>query len=407
MLIEEKAISLHSHYSGVWRSWLAHLHGVQVVVRSSRITPTRKSCGGSLQLFLSYAYAEIFVLFPIIDKLMTFPRLRHLIFIFPLSLLLVVACGKDNRKTEGDSDQETIAMLDALIRKDEKNADLYYRRAKAYMNENQINEALKDIQSAISYNGKQAEYYILQADLHFISDASALAFQDLQKALDIDPKSTEAYLKIAELALFLRDYDKTMENVDLALKTDKFSSTAYFIRGWALKEKGDTVNAVVDFKRAVELNANYEQANEELGILYALKNDPIAVEYLKTTLTINSKNTQARYALGYYYQTNGMFQEALDQYQKILHILPSHADALNNTGYINMRYKGDYETALQCFDKAILADSSFYQAYCNRGEAYEYLGEKQKAIADFKTALALNPRYKEAEKRLKNLGARF
>jgi len=25
---------------GVWRSWLAYLHGVQVVVRSSRITPT-------------------------------------------------------------------------------------------------------------------------------------------------------------------------------------------------------------------------------------------------------------------------------------------------------------------------------------------------------------------------------
>ena len=26
---------------GVWRSWLAYLHGVQVVVRSSRITPTQ------------------------------------------------------------------------------------------------------------------------------------------------------------------------------------------------------------------------------------------------------------------------------------------------------------------------------------------------------------------------------
>lgn len=26
---------------GVWRSWLAYLHGVQVVVRSSRITPTK------------------------------------------------------------------------------------------------------------------------------------------------------------------------------------------------------------------------------------------------------------------------------------------------------------------------------------------------------------------------------
>ena len=28
--------------NGVWRSWLAYLHGVQVVVRSSRITPTER-----------------------------------------------------------------------------------------------------------------------------------------------------------------------------------------------------------------------------------------------------------------------------------------------------------------------------------------------------------------------------
>ncbi len=29
---------------GVWRSWLAYLHGVQVVVSSSLTTPTKKRC---------------------------------------------------------------------------------------------------------------------------------------------------------------------------------------------------------------------------------------------------------------------------------------------------------------------------------------------------------------------------
>jgi len=28
------------NFFGVWRSWLAYLHGVQVVARSSRATPT-------------------------------------------------------------------------------------------------------------------------------------------------------------------------------------------------------------------------------------------------------------------------------------------------------------------------------------------------------------------------------
>lgn len=335
---------------------------------------------------------------------MMFRRSVYFTVVIPVVIFIMTACNRENKDMAVASEQETIAMLDALIRKDDRNAELYFRRAKAYMAEEQINEALKDIQRAIGYDGKKPEYYILQADLHFITDASALAFQDLQQALVLDPKSIEAYLKIAELSLFLRDYDKTMDNVNAAIKIDKYSSTAYFLRGWALKEKGDTIRAVADYKRAVELNSAYEQANEELGILYAQKNDPIAVEYLKTTVNINPKNTQARYALGLYYQNNQMFQAALDEYQKILHIRPNDADALNNVGYINMRYKEDYETALQCFNQAILADSSFFQAYCNRGEAYEHMGKTQNAIDDFKTAMALNPQYEEAKRQLKRLG---
>jgi putative endonuclease len=39
---------------GVWRSWLAHLHGVQGVVCSSQITPTKKKGANYLPLLFSY-----------------------------------------------------------------------------------------------------------------------------------------------------------------------------------------------------------------------------------------------------------------------------------------------------------------------------------------------------------------
>ena len=38
----------------MWRSWLAYLHGVQVVVRSSRITPTGNEGADYSALFLLY-----------------------------------------------------------------------------------------------------------------------------------------------------------------------------------------------------------------------------------------------------------------------------------------------------------------------------------------------------------------
>jgi hypothetical protein len=39
---------------GVWRSWLAHLHGVQGVVCSSQITPTKTGWGFAIMQTLSF-----------------------------------------------------------------------------------------------------------------------------------------------------------------------------------------------------------------------------------------------------------------------------------------------------------------------------------------------------------------
>jgi hypothetical protein len=41
------SVELGQHFEifGVWRSWLAYLHGVQVVVSSSLTTPTNKKDG--------------------------------------------------------------------------------------------------------------------------------------------------------------------------------------------------------------------------------------------------------------------------------------------------------------------------------------------------------------------------
>jgi putative endonuclease len=46
----------------VWRSWLAYLHGVQVVVRSSRITPTNDK-GQNILPFLSTDMYVTYILY--------------------------------------------------------------------------------------------------------------------------------------------------------------------------------------------------------------------------------------------------------------------------------------------------------------------------------------------------------
>ena len=95
------------------------------------------------------------------------------------------------------------------------------------------------------------------------------------------------------------------------------------------------------------------------------------------------------YALALFYQDHDAQQQALDLYQRILEIKPDYADVIHNVGWINYQYKQDYNTALDCFTKAIKADSNFYQAWYNRGKTYEKLGQMQQAKEDFARADSL------------------
>lgn len=304
---------------------------------------------------------------------------------------VLVGCGGSDKPVDLDKLPltEQIALLDAKIRKEPKNSELYYKRAEVLLKSENTHEALSNIQKAVALSPKRAEYYVLQADILFVQGETALAFSSLQKAVEVNGKCMEAYLKSAELSLYMKDYEKVMFNIKQAMLLDKNEAKAYFIRGWAMKEQGDTLKAVADFRKAVELKGDYEQAFEELGNLYAVKGDGLAVEYLKSTININPKNINAMYTLALFYQEHNAQQQALDMYKRILEIKPDHADALHNVGYINYEYKHDYDLAIECFTSAIKADSTFWQAYANRAKAYEKKGEAAKAAADLKKASEL------------------
>lgn len=309
------------------------------------------------------------------------------LFLF-LSLGLLFACGgKENDvKFEDMLEGEKISYLNAKIRKEPKNADLFFKRAETLYRKGELTEAFVDIEKAILIDKKNVEYHILKADILFAQKQTAEAFSALQTAKEVDGKHIEAYLKSAELSLYVKDYEKTMFNVKQAILLDKLNPTAYFLRGWALKEQGDTVNAVKDYQKAIELKSDYEQAYEELGSLYAIKGDALAIEYLNSTININPNNYSAMYILALFYQEHNAIAQALETYQKLIEIKPDHADALHNVGYINFVEKQDYDIAIECFTSAIKADSLFWQAYVNRAKAYEQKGEMEKAKLDLQKA---------------------
>ena len=71
-----------------------------------------------------------------------------------------------------------------------------------------------------------------------------------------------------------------------------------------------------------------------------------------------------------------------------------------NGGYVREAYKamksGNYEKAVELYDKAIETYQSYSPSWYGRGLAYAHLGKYESSISDLSKAISLEPYYNQA-----------
>ena len=120
-------------------------------------------------------------------------------------------------------------------------------------------------------------------------------------------------------------------------------------------------------------------------------------EFPLLTLTANVLNSR-----GLRNERSGKFAAAKADYQKAILVNPEYANAYNNRG--NMRFwDEDIEGAIADYTEAIRLDPGFCEAYCNRGMAKQRLGRYDEARQDYNMAMSTNSEYGDARKCLQLL----
>ncbi len=133
--------------------------------------------------------------------------------------------------------------------------------------------------------------------------------------------------------MILKDYANAFEYTKRALDLDKINPKAYFIRGYAYMELGDTSLAIRNFQAAADQDQNYYDAYLELGAIYSARKNPIAAGYLQTATRIDTGRAEAYYLLGLAYQEQENISKAIETYEKLLTIFPDFKEAHYNLGY--------------------------------------------------------------------------
>lgn len=321
------------------------------------------------------------------------------IFLVSMMLMMFVSCGPnagDENKNANDSVAPELADLNRAIEENPTDANLYYKRCMWYLEHQDAEKALSDINKAIEYQPKVPLYYRTMSDVYFAMGKPQRSRDALNKAIEIDVEDTNSYLKLAELEFYFKEYKGTFDFLDKALKLDPYNAKAFFIRGMAFKEMGDTSQSIKALQTAVEYDQEYYHAFMQLGILFSIKHNPLAVEYFKNAIRLNPKSIEAYYALGMFYQENEEFNRAIETYTTLLKIDPKYKYAHFNLGYIHLVYLRVYDVAVQHFTRAIEVDNNYAEAWYNRGYCYELMGDVMHARSDYKQATMLKINYQRA-----------
>ena len=162
--------------------------------------------------------------------------------------------------------------------------------------------------------------------------------------------------------------------------------------GTAYYKKGEYIKAIDSFKKALDENAQDNEAVQLLGLSYYLSGRPAeAIPVLEKVQGWYSRaNVDASYILGLCYVQTKSYPQARAAFARMFDVQPDSAAAYLFTARMLLRQEFD-TVAEEYAQKAIALDPKLPLAHHFLGELHLFKSRVPEAIADFQQELALNP----------------
>lgn len=310
-----------------------------------------------------------------------------------LSLLFWMACS-NNSTTQFDP--ENLSELNAIISKEPNNAEALHARGKLYLNKGKVDSALVDVKEAIKQDSSKATYFITLADANLMANQSRFTKLALLKAIQLDTSLSEPHMKLAELYVYVEQYQDALNSVNQSLRRDSKNPKGYYLKGIIFKFIGDTAKAMSSFLTTTDLDPDYVNAYEQMGLIHAARNDKKALDFYNAGLARNEKNAQLLYNKAFFFQQMNQLDSAKSVYQRILVINPQFYKALYNLGYLAFDNE-NFDEAGSYFERALKVNPVYADAQYMVGYCLEKKGKLPQALDCYKKTLSINARHELAQ----------
>lgn len=295
-------------------------------------------------------------------------------------------------------------------------------RSSAYSGLGQQDLALADISEAINLDPKDVDYLNSRAQIYFEQFQYELADADAKKITELEPGNPLGWLCLGRNADARKDYDKAIEHYNYAVKLDNSNAQSYSLRAYTyisqkrwseatddvvsafsidITDGGalDCVNTLADSASVVLCSKMKIQAKKDpnnslwpfiIGATYEKRgNMTEALEFFNKSFDIEPSAGAAQRLSAAYSDVDNL-KMALDFADRAIQMDSTDTDGLYSKAmaYFKARRWEDADRALSIY---LDAEPERADAYCYRGFTRDHLGKTNEAADDYDTAITLQP----------------
>lgn len=239
----------------------------------------------------------------------------------------------------------------------------YHVRGVARQSMGNYRGAIEDYTKGLSYMPEDKAFLINKAIALAEDKQYEAADSTYTKLIKFHPSYYNAYISRSQFYIERKDTLHALQDVDEAIKIDKYSSYGYAQR------------SVLKFQFQKDNDGALQDMNE------AIKLEPKIAGYY-----IN------RAVIRYY---NDDLRGTMDDYNRVVEMEPLNVLAHYNRGLLRMQV-GEYNDAINDFSFVVKIETENFFAYYNRALLYDKIGNYRAAIKDYSKVIAKHPTFAEA-----------
>src|SRR5208282_2594840 len=237
------------------------------------------------------------------------------------------------------------------------------------------------------------------AELYAKTGRIAEAVREAQDILKRDPNNLEARKLLGRIYLRslgdLQSGTQSQEVLKLAIeqfqeivRLEPKSVDDHLLLGRLYRLDNDLVKAEYEFKAAIQIQPDSEEAITSLAYLYNEEGDAPRAIALLNQIPDAARSGKLYAALGYTYEQQKEYKKAVAAYRKAVELDRDNLESLRGLAQ-NLMNDGQYEAALEQYRQISDADPQDAQSYLRISEIYRRQGKFDQALDMLKKAESL------------------